>query len=158
MFLMPQFPWSILPHHFYLNEQMNSLQIQNTSMHWLWLWLEFPVILDCSCSVPSTKWISEVCAACKDSRPQASQHLPVVLGTCELLGKWVLFKQKATPLFKDNYFVQLSFCTSLSQNWHFSESGKVSAQCQVQWSLLFSLKQKGFKYILPSWQQWQMGL
>lgn len=82
----------------------------------------------------------------------------LVAGTYRFSGKQIQFEQNAKPLSEDNYFVWLSFCTCLSQTCHLSESGKVPAQCQVQRSFLFFLKQKGFKCVFPSWQQWQMGL
>lgn len=82
----------------------------------------------------------------------------LVSGTYGFSAKRIQFEHNANPLSEDNYFVWLSFCTGLSQTCRLSESGKVPAQCQVQRSFLFFLKQKGFKCVFPSWQQWQMGL
>jgi len=90
--------------------------------------------------------------------PTLTLSQPPVLGTYGLLGKWILFKQKKNPvsriiILSNPHFAQVFLRIDISP-----KVAKCSAQCQVQRSLLFSLKQKGFKYILPSWQQWQMGL
>ena len=81
--------------------------------------------------------------------PTLTLSQPLVLGTYGLLGKWILFKQKKNPvsriiILSNPHFAQVFLRIDISL-----KVAKCSAQCQVQRSFLFSLKQKGFKYLLP---------